>query len=118
MREVATIVLWIVTVATVLSFALVIAAMAKPRNLEVCAIQGRLTALGYYKRNLTCKYGPYTQDAITFYQADQGMVPTGHVGPRTFKALFGCSRSDKPCMIKQTKACSQELSDKCHGEQR
>ena len=118
MRPVITVLLWVFTVAFVLALALAIVAHAQPRNLEVCAIQGRLTALGYYKRNLTCKYGPYTQDAITFYQADQGMVPTGHVGPRTYKALFGCSRSDKPCMIKQTKACSQELTDKCHGERK
>lgn len=94
----------------VVAFLTVIPAVAATRNLEVCAIQGRLTALGYYKNSITCKYGPKTQDAIAFYQADQGMVPTGHVGPRTFKALFGCSRSDKPCMIKQTKACSQELN--------
>ena len=118
MRDFVTTLLWVFTVAFVLALALAIVANAQPRNLEVCAIQGRLTAIGYYKRNLTCKYGPYTQDAITFYQADQGMVPTGHVGPRTFKALFGCSRSDKPCMLKQTKACSQELTDKCHGERK
>jgi peptidoglycan hydrolase-like protein with peptidoglycan-binding domain len=61
---------------------------------ESVAIQGRLKVDGYYPGKIDGIIGDITKDAIRAFQAERGLPMTGHVGPKTYKALFGRSRGD------------------------
>jgi peptidoglycan hydrolase-like protein with peptidoglycan-binding domain len=61
---------------------------------ESYAIQGRLKVDGYYTGKIDGIIGDSTKDAIRAFQAERGLPITGHVGPKTYKALFGRERGD------------------------
>jgi peptidoglycan hydrolase-like protein with peptidoglycan-binding domain len=61
---------------------------------ESYAIQGRLKVDGYYPGKIDGIIGDSTKDAIRAFQAERGLPTTGHVGPKTYKALFGRARGD------------------------
>lgn len=57
------------------------------RSARVTQIQGRLEELGYAVGPADGIYGPQTAHATACFQADQGLVADGEVGPTTWKAL-------------------------------
>lgn len=50
-------------------------------------VQRALTVRGYSPGRADGVYGPQTAHAVRKFQADNGLVPDGEVGPVTFKAL-------------------------------
>ncbi|WP_240689461.1 spore cortex-lytic enzyme [Ammoniphilus sp. YIM 78166] len=60
---------------------------------EVWEIQGRLQHLGFYKGNITGKYGPATENAVRTFQRRFGMKVTGAVGPDTRSRLWRASQN-------------------------
>lgn len=54
---------------------------------DVQVVQQRLKILGYYPGEVDGVYGPVTEQAVKAFQKDQGLVPDGIVGPRTYNAL-------------------------------
>jgi peptidoglycan hydrolase-like protein with peptidoglycan-binding domain len=62
---------------------------------ESVAIQGRLKVEGYYDGPINGNLGgEATRTAIRSFQGDKDLPTTGHVGPKTYRALFGRSRGD------------------------
>jgi peptidoglycan hydrolase-like protein with peptidoglycan-binding domain len=57
------------------------------QDAEVTALQGRLTALGFYSGPITGYYGSLTGQAVSKYQTAHGIAVTGYVGPSTRTAL-------------------------------
>lgn len=55
---------------------------------EVAEIQGQLSSLGYDVA-ADGDFGPATAEAVKEFQASQGMVADGLVGPATYAALLG-----------------------------
>lgn len=51
------------------------------------AVQSDLEAEGYYTSTLDGIFVPLTEDAVTDFQADQGLTVDGLVGPETESAL-------------------------------
>ena len=54
---------------------------------RVTQVQERLNVLGYAVGPADGIYGPQTAHAVARFQADQGLVADGEVGPTTWKAL-------------------------------
>ncbi|HHV78904.1 MAG TPA: hypothetical protein GXX40_04745 [Firmicutes bacterium] len=54
---------------------------------EVCLLQSRLIALGYYHMTPDCLFGYQTYLAVVRFQKEHGLTPDGIVGPLTRKAL-------------------------------
>jgi peptidoglycan hydrolase-like protein with peptidoglycan-binding domain len=77
-------------------FLLIVILMYSPAlaDAESVAIQGRLKVDGYYPGKIDGIIGDSTKSAIRAFQAERGLPTTGHVGPRTYRALFGRSRGD------------------------
>lgn len=55
---------------------------------EVIQLQERLSALGYYQGDLDGQYGPATQEAISRFQAQNGLEPDGMAGALTLSRLY------------------------------
>lgn len=54
---------------------------------DVAQLQRDLRKLGYYKASLDGVFGPLTKQAVMAFQADQGLISDGIVGPYTYFAL-------------------------------
>ena len=61
-------------------------------GLNVYALQKRLAQLGYFDGSCTASYGELTQNAVTRFQEDAGIEPTGQADAATWAALY--SRTD------------------------
>lgn len=61
----------------------------------VTKLQNRLNELGYNCGTPDGAFGPATQNAVAKFQADNGLVADGIVGPSTFDALYGSHRTLK-----------------------
>lgn len=57
------------------------------RNNDVCLVQRKLKAWGYYKGAVDCIYGRLTYAGVTFFQRRNGLRVDGYVGPETYRAL-------------------------------
>jgi peptidoglycan hydrolase-like protein with peptidoglycan-binding domain len=57
------------------------------RGSAVAQLQATLQAKGYFHQQPTGYYGQITQGAVKAFQRDQGISPTGVVGPQTRAAL-------------------------------
>jgi len=55
---------------------------------DVRAVQQLLSILGYYQGDADGVYGPGTTEAVRRFQAQNGVVPDGIVGPETYDALL------------------------------
>ena len=60
----------------------------RDRGDAVSAIQKRLIELKYMNAEVTGYFGTATQDAVTRFQTDNGLEPTGIVDEPTYKCLF------------------------------
>jgi hypothetical protein len=56
---------------------------------KVKAIQTRLQELGYESGEADGIFGDLTETAVRAFQADQGLLTDGKVGPKTWAVLFG-----------------------------
>ena len=55
---------------------------------EVIQLQERLTVLGYYQGELDGQFGRATQEAISLFQAQNGLEADGMAGSLTLSRLF------------------------------
>lgn len=61
---------------------------AQQQALNVAALQGALTAAGFYSGPIDGKWSPAVEDAVIAYQNAQNLPPTGTVDPATLAALL------------------------------
>jgi peptidoglycan hydrolase-like protein with peptidoglycan-binding domain len=80
---------------------------------ETYAIQGRLKVDGYYPGKIDGIIGDSTKNAIRAFQAERGLPTTGHVGPKTYKALFGRERRVQAADDYQPVDLKANLRDNC-----
>jgi peptidoglycan hydrolase-like protein with peptidoglycan-binding domain len=85
---------------------------------DVAAIQDRLASLGYFTASSTGFYGPITEDAISRYQADQGLQVDGIAGPQTLAVLLGTStaaNTDPTATTSTSDSATVDLQDDLAG---
>lgn len=63
-------------------------------------IQRDLEALGFYDGAIDGDYGPRTEDAVSAFQADQGLTADGQYGPQTAAALVA-AHADAPASCEE-----------------
>lgn len=63
-------------------------AHAQQQALNVAALQGALTAAGFYSGPIDGKWSPAVEDAVVAYQNAQNLPPTGTIDPATLAALL------------------------------
>lgn len=62
----------------------------------VRSTQGRLSDLGYYLGNLDGESGPYTENAMSRFKAENGLAARSFPGPLTMKALWAENAKPSP----------------------
>jgi hypothetical protein len=60
---------------------------AEPPDQVIADVQGALQQMGYYKGEVDGLLGPMTRQALTAYQADQGLTPTAAIDEPTLESL-------------------------------
>jgi Putative peptidoglycan binding domain len=60
---------------------------AEPPDKVIADVQGVLQQMGYYKGDVDGLLGPMTREALTAYQADQGLTPTAAIDEPTLDSL-------------------------------
>jgi hypothetical protein len=60
---------------------------AEPPDRVIANVQAALQEMGYYKGEVDGLLGPLTREALTGYQADQGLTPTAMIDEPTLDAL-------------------------------
>jgi len=60
---------------------------AEPPDKVIADVQGVLQQMGYYKGEVDGLLGPLTREALTAYQADQGLAQTAAIDEPTLDAL-------------------------------
>jgi peptidoglycan hydrolase-like protein with peptidoglycan-binding domain len=53
----------------------------------IANVQAELQQMGYYKGEVDGLLGPLTREALTAYQADQGLTPTAVIDEPTLDSL-------------------------------
>jgi peptidoglycan hydrolase-like protein with peptidoglycan-binding domain len=72
-----------------------LAGHAQQEQLNVAALQGALTTLGFYTGPIDGTWSPAVEDALKAYQQDQQLPATGAIDPETLAAFLG-QRSTPP----------------------
>jgi putative peptidoglycan binding protein len=60
---------------------------AEPPDRVIADVQAELQEMGYYKGEVDGLLGPLTREALTSYQADQGLTPTAVIDEPTLDSL-------------------------------
>src|SRR5438270_5699206 len=60
---------------------------AEPPDRVIADVQAELQQMGYYKGEVDGLLGPLTREALTAYQADQGLTPTAVIDEPTLDSL-------------------------------
>jgi hypothetical protein len=60
---------------------------AEPPDQVIANVQAELQQMGYYKGEVDGLLGPLTREALTAYQADQGLTPTAVIDEPTLDSL-------------------------------
>jgi peptidoglycan hydrolase-like protein with peptidoglycan-binding domain len=60
---------------------------AEPPDRVIADVQTALQDMGYYKGDVDGLLGPMTREALTGYQADQGIAPTAVIDEPTLDSL-------------------------------
>jgi Putative peptidoglycan binding domain len=60
---------------------------AEPPDRVIADVQGELQQMGYYQGEVDGLLGPLTRQALTAYQADQGLTPTAVIDEPTLDSL-------------------------------
>jgi peptidoglycan hydrolase-like protein with peptidoglycan-binding domain len=60
---------------------------AEPPDQVIADVQAELQQMGYYKGEVDGLLGPLTRQALTAYQADQGLAPTAAIDEPTLDSL-------------------------------
>jgi hypothetical protein len=60
---------------------------AEPPDRVIADVQGELQQMGYYQGEVDGLLGPLTRQALTAYQADQGLTPTAAIDEPTLDSL-------------------------------
>ncbi len=63
---------------------------------DIYDIQTELSNLGYFNDDATGYYGEMTQSAVTTFQTENGITPTGVVDEETFTVLFSSRALENP----------------------
>jgi hypothetical protein len=58
-----------------------------PTNPTLVKVQSRLSALGYYKGGIDGSFGPQTEQAVSNFQAENGLSVTGRIDLKTLSSL-------------------------------
>ena len=66
-------------------------AAAGDTGLNVYALQRRLKQMGYFQGECTASFGELTQQAVTLFQRENGLEPTGAANPATWVAIYSGS---------------------------
>lgn len=78
---------------------------------DVTEIQSRLGELGYFDVDPTGFFGPITTEAVLQFQADNGLLVDGIVGPETTSALFRVPTPAPTAAVPQVVSPVVDLSD-------
>ena len=60
---------------------------AEPPDKVIADVQALLQEMGYYKGEVDGLLGPLTREALTAYQADQGLTTTAAIDEPTLDSL-------------------------------
>ena len=60
---------------------------AEPPDRVIADVQAELQQMGYYRGEVDGLLGPLTREALTAYQADQGLVATAVIDQPTLDSL-------------------------------
>ena len=61
---------------------------AEPPDKVIADVQALLQEMGYYKGEVDGLLGPLTREALTAYQADQGLTTTAAIDEPTLDSLW------------------------------
>jgi peptidoglycan hydrolase-like protein with peptidoglycan-binding domain len=96
----------VVDPATEASMAQQLAAKGEQQALNVAALQGVLTAAGYYTGPIDGAWTPAVEDALKAYQTAQNLPPTGTMDAATLAALLSLGRPAEPAPTTTTTAAA------------